>query len=129
VPVTHSFDYAVVRVVPCLERGEFINAGVILHCVVRGFLGSRVHLNEGRLLALWPDVDVELIRKHLEAFPKICAGDNDAGPIAKLSTSERFQWLASPRSTMIQVSPVHGGLCDSPETTLEELFHRFVATA
>jgi hypothetical protein len=126
VRAVHSYDYAIIRVVPCAERGEFTNAGVILHCTERGFLKSVVHVDERRLLALWPDLDLDLIRQHLDAFPKICAGDLDAGPIARLSHNERFHWLVAPRSTTIQVSPVHSGMSDSPEATLDELFRRLV---
>jgi transcriptional regulator len=126
VPELHSYDYAIVRVAPCAERGEFANAGVLLYCSQRAFLGSRVHLDEPRLRALWPELDTGVIRRHLEAFPKICAGDPDAGPIARMSRTERFQWLVGPRSTVIQVSPVHSGMCESPEATLDELFRRLV---
>jgi len=126
VRTVHSYDYAIIRVVPCAERGEFTNAGVILHCTERAFLKSVVHVDEQRLLALWPDLDLELIRQHLDAFPKICAGDLDAGPIARLSHNERFHWLVAPRSTTIQVSPVHSGMSDSPQATLDELFRRLV---
>ena len=122
----HSYDYAVLRVVPCAEREEFANAGVVLHCPERAFLECRIHLEEQRLAALWPGLDLALTRQHLEAFPRICAGDPNAGPIARLSRRERFQWLVAPRSTMIQVSPVHSGMCESAEATLEELFHRLV---
>jgi hypothetical protein len=124
--VPSSFDYAVVRVVPRVERGEFINAGVIVFCLEQRFLAARVQVDEARLKALWPEVDVELVRKHLEAIPKIAAGDASAGPIAKLSQRERFHWLVSPRSTMIQVSPAHSGLCGEPRQTLEELSQRFL---
>ena len=117
-PVPSSFDYAVVRVVPRVERGEFINAGVILFCLEHRFLEARVQVDEARLRALWPAIDIELVRKHLEAIPKICAGDPSAGPIARLSQRERFHWLVSPRSTIIQVSPVHSGLCEGPKLTL-----------
>lgn len=123
-----SFDYAVIRVVPRVDRGELINAGVILFCLQKDFLAARVHVDEQRLRALWPEVDVDLIRQHLEAIPRICAGDPDAGPIAKLSLRERFHWLVAPRSTMIQVSPVHSGLCDNPEKALDDLFRRMVAS-
>ncbi len=122
----HSYDYAVLRVVPRVEREEFANAGVILHCLERAFLESHVYVDERRLLTLWPDLDLALIRQHLEAFPKICAGDPDAGPIARLSRRERFQWLVAPRSTIIQVSPVHSGVCESPSATLDELFRHLV---
>ncbi len=119
-PVPSSFDYAVVRVVPRVERGEFINAGIIVFCLEHRFLEARVQVDETRLRALWPEVDIELVRKHLEAIPKICAGDASAGPIARLSQRERFHWLVSPRSTIIQVSPVHTGLCDFSRLTLEQ---------
>ena len=119
-----SFDYAVIRVVPRVEREEFVNAGVILFCLEQNFLAARVHVNAERLNALWPELDVELIRQHLEAFPKIAVGDLSAGPIAHLSQRERFHWLVSPRSTMIQVSPVHTGICGNPERSLDRLFER-----
>ena len=124
-----SFDYAVIRVVPRVDREEFVNAGVVLFCLQKDFLAARVAVDEARLRALWPELDVDLIRQHLEAIPRICAGDPDAGPIARLSLRERFHWLVSPRSTMIQVSPVHTGLCEEPEQALEELFRRMVARA
>jgi len=131
VPVPSSFDYAVVRVVPRVERGEFINAGVILFCLEHRFLEARVQVDEARLKALWPEIDIELVRKHLEAIPKICAGDPSAGPIAQLSQRERFHWLVSPRSTIIQVSPVHTGLCETPKLTMgqtiEQLSRRLLA--
>jgi hypothetical protein len=121
-----SYDYAVLRVVPSVEREEFVNAGVVLQCTEDAFLDCRVHVDEARLRALWPVADLDLIRQHLEAFPKICAGDPNAGPIARLSRRERFQWLVSPRSTIIQISPVHSGVCESPETALDEIFRRLV---
>ena len=128
-PVPSSFDYAVVRVVPRVERGEFINAGVIVFCLEQKFLEARVVVDEARLKALWPEIDLELVRRHLEAIPKIAAGDASGGPIAKLSQRERFHWLVSPRSTIIQVSPVHTGLCDEePEGMMEELSQRLLAS-
>jgi hypothetical protein len=126
VPALHPYDYAVLRIVPCLEREEFVNAGVVLHCPECGFLGARVHMDDQRLSALWPGLDLELIRRHLDAFPKICTGDATAGPIARLSRRERFHWLVAPRSTSIQVSPVHTGMCEVPQTTLDDLFQRLV---
>src|SRR5450759_3123028 len=125
-PGHSSFEYAIIRVVPRVERGELVNAGVILFCLERDLLQARVEENEPRLLALWPEIDLELVRQHLEAIPKICAGSPDAGPIARLSLRERFHWLVAPRSTMIQVSPVHAGLCDTPERGLAELFCQIV---
>jgi hypothetical protein len=110
-----------------VERGEFINAGVIVFCLEHKFLEARVVVDEPRLKALWPQVDVELVRRHLEAIPKIAAGDADAGPIAKLALRERFHWLVSPRSTIIQVSPVHTGLCEQgPRDAMEALSQRLL---
>jgi hypothetical protein len=125
-PTNSSFDYAILRVVPRVERQELVNAGVILFCLERDFLEARVALDEARLRALWPAIDVDLVRQHLEAVPRICAGNPDAGPIARLSLRERFHWLVSPRSTMIQVSAVHSGLCDEPERALDDLFRQMV---
>lgn len=125
-PAPSSFDYAIIRVVPRVERGETVNAGVILFCLEKDFLKARVEVNEARLLALWPAIDLELVRQHLEAIPKVCAGSPEAGPIARLSLRERFHWLVAPRSTMIQVSPVHAGLCETPERALDELFGQTV---
>ncbi|MEA2690780.1 MAG: hypothetical protein QOJ16_167 [Acidobacteriota bacterium] len=125
-PGRSSFDYAVIRVVPRVEREEFVNSGVILFCLERDFLSAKVEVAERRLQALWPEIDLELVGQHLAAIPRICAGSPEAGPIARLSLRERFHWLVAPRSTMIQVSPVHAGLCDSPERALDELFDRTV---
>src|SRR3954454_19307390 len=125
-PAHSSFDYAVIRIVPRVERGELVNAGVILFCLEKDFLRARVEVNEPRLRALWPEIDLDLVRQHLEAIPRICAGSPDAGPIGRLSLRERFHWLVAPRSTMIQVSPVHAGLCAEPERALDELFGQAV---
>jgi hypothetical protein len=122
-----SYDYAVVRIVPLVDREEFINAGVILFCKGRRFLAACVKVDDERLRALAPGVDVDLVRRHLDAIPRICAGEEDAGPIARLSPSQRFHWLVAPRSTIIQVSPVHGGSCDDPASQLKDLFLRLVA--
>jgi hypothetical protein len=116
-----SFDYATIRVVPRVERQEFINAGVVVFCLEKKFLAARIHLDERRLTALWPGTDVELVREHLAAIVRICSGDESAGPIAKLSQRERFHWLIAPRSTIIQPSPVHSGLCESTEDLPERL--------
>lgn len=128
-PDRSSFDYAIVRVVPRVERQEFLNAGVILFCLERDFLKAKVAVDEPRLRALWPEIDIDLVRHHLEAIPKICAGLPEAGPIARLSLRERFHWLVAPRSTIIQVSPVHTGLCAAPEMAVDEIFQRMVAFA
>jgi hypothetical protein len=125
-PARASYDYAVVRVVPRVDREEFVNAGVILFCKSRHFLAACVDVDEVRLRVLAPAVDVDLVRRHLDAILRICAGEEAAGPIARLSQRERFHWLVSPRSTIIQVSPVHGGVCDDPSARLEALFLRLV---
>jgi hypothetical protein len=121
-----SFDYAVLRVVPRVEREEFLNAGVVLLCMRQDFLAARVHNPEQRLRSIWPELDMDLIRSHLEGIRKICRGDENAGPIARLSKRERFHWLVAPRSTMIQVSPVHSGLCLDAEEKLDQLFKQLV---
>jgi hypothetical protein len=117
-----SYDYALIRVVPRVERGECINVGVVLFCRTRTYLGARIALDEARLLALFPFANVEGIRGELRAIAKIAKGDPEAGPIAALSQAERFHWLVSPRSTIVQPSPVHSGLCDDPAAALEHLF-------
>ena len=121
-----SYDYAVVRVVPSVEREEFINAGAVVFCAQRDWLGAKVELDEARLRALAPAADVEDIRQHLAAIPRICAGGPAAGPIGALSRKERWHWLVAPRSTVIQLSPVHAGLCESPEAALERILDREV---
>jgi len=124
-----SFDYAVVRVVPRVEREEFQNAGVILYCAEADYLGARVELARERLLAFAPDADIPLIESHLSAIPLIAAGGPGSGPIGKLSRRERWHWLVAPRSTVIQVSPVHAGLCRDPAEALQHLLDRMVLLA
>ena len=121
-----SYDYAVIRVVPRVERQEFVNAGVILWCREQDFLAARIELDEARLRMLDASVDLEAVRRHLASISIICAGGADAGPIGKLPKRERFDWLVAPRSTILQISPVHSGLCESPAATFEELFQRLV---
>jgi hypothetical protein len=121
-----SYEYAIVRVVPHVEREEFINAGVILHCHARDYLAAAIELDAERLRALAPAVDEELVRWHLAAIPRVCAGGPEAGPIGKLSRRERFHWLIAPRSTMIQTSPGHAGLCDAPAAAIARLLERMV---
>lgn len=123
-----EFQYLVLRVVPHVERGECLNAGVVLFCRRAGFLGARVELDEGRLRALAADVDPAPIRRQLEAFAAVAAGAEDAGPVAALPQSGRFGWLAAPSSTVVQPSPVHTGLCDDPAERLEKLFGTLVRT-
>ncbi len=125
-PGPNSFDYAVVRVMPRVERGEFINVGVILICRAKRYLAARIELDEARLLALFPGFDAAELQPHLEVIPKICAGTPDSGPIGQLSQQERFHWLVAPRSTVIQVSPPHSGFCLDPNQTLEDLLNTLV---
>jgi Protein of unknown function (DUF3037) len=122
----NSYDYALIRLVPSVERGECLNVGVILFCRTLGFLGARVHLNATRALALSPDLDLAAIRQQLDTMMLICKGGPEAGDLGKMSQSERFQWLVSPRSTVIQISPVHEGVGDDPEAALEHLIKTMV---
>ena len=121
------FAYAVLRVVPRVERGEQLNAGVVLFCRRRRFLAARVDLDERRLAALAPDLDPRSVRAHLDALARIAAGDPAGGAVAALEPSERFGWLVAPSSTIIQPSPVHTGICDDPQTMLDRLFDELVA--
>ena len=115
------FDYAVIRVVPWVEREEFVNTGVILSCPGRRFLEARIELDTRRLAALAPGFDAAPFRNSFDAIARICAGGDGAGPIGRLTQRERFHWLVAPRSTVIQTSPVHSGLCADPEETLDHL--------
>jgi len=126
VPAPSSFEYAVLRVVPRVDREEFVNAGVLLYCRERDFLAARVELDGARLLALCPEVDLALVEEHLAAVPRICAGGEDAGPIGRLPLAERFRFLAAPRSTVIQAGPVHAGLCEDPGRALDHLLEKMV---
>lgn len=125
-PALSSYDYAVLRVVPNVERKEFINVGVILFCRTRRFLGARIELQPKRLAVLAPELDLEMVKAQLDLFPRICAGGPDAGPIGQLEQPDRFHWLVAPRSTAIQVSPVHCGLCADPQAALDEVFEKQV---
>ena len=120
------FEYAIVRVVPRVERGEAFNAGIVLMSRPHRFLGARTRLDEGVLVALAPDCDPEIVRAHLGAIEAVAAGEPDAGPIAALTAPERFHWLVSPSSTIIQPSDVHTGLTADPGATLEHLFRTLV---
>ncbi len=126
-PALNSFEYAIVRVVPRVEREEFINVGVILFCKAQRFLAARIKLDEQRLATLAPDCDLVKIRERLALIPRICAGGAAAGPIGDLPQAERFRWLTAPRSTVVQVSPVHSGLCDEARAALDEMFEEMVS--
>jgi hypothetical protein len=121
-----TYDYAIIRVVPKVEREEFVNVGVIVSCPAREFLEARIELNESRLIAIDPTLDVETIRAHLASIPAVCAGGEQAGPIGRLSQRERFHWLVAPRSTIIQTSPVHTGCCRDLTAMLERLLDTMV---
>jgi hypothetical protein len=122
----HAYDYAVIRIVPQVDREEFINVGVVLSCPGLKFLGSRVHVDPVRLTAFAPTLDAEAVQQHLASFQAICEGGADAGPIGELPARQRFHWLIAPRSTVIQTSPAHTGLCRDPEDTLEKLLRQYV---
>ena len=124
-----TYDYAIIRVVPKVEREEFINVGVLVSCPARKFLEARVEMDEQRLRALDLTLDVESIRAHLAAILAICAGGTQAGPIGQLTQRERFHWLVAPRSTIIQTSPVHTGRCKDPVDVLEHLLETMVRPA
>jgi len=129
VPEPSTYDYAIIRVVPKVEREEFINAGVIVSSPAHQFLDARIELDERRLLALDPTLDLDSIRTHLATIPAICAGGADSGPIGRLPQRERFHWLVAPRSTVIQTSPVHTGSCGEPAALLIHLLETMVRPA
>lgn len=122
----HLFEYAVIRVVPRVEREEFINVGVILYCSKQKFLETLYHINEEKLKTISPQTDIEEIQEYLQSFEKICRGGSKGGPIGQLPMAERFRWLTAVRSTVVQSSPVHPGLCLDAEETLNRLFSQFV---
>lgn len=122
------FAYAAIRVVPRVEREEFINTGVVLFARSRRFLGVRTHLDPQRLRALWPGIDVQGVGRQLQVLQLVAAGDPNGGAIARLPPFERFGWLTAPASTVVQPGPVHGGLTRDPEAALEELFAELVLT-
>jgi hypothetical protein len=122
----HAFDYAVVRIVPRVERGEFVNAGVILFCSSAAYLNARIELDHARLKAIAPAVDCAVVDAYLEAIPKICAGGGEAGSIGELPQRARFHWLVAPRSTIIQTSPVHSGVHHDLDAALANLFEKLV---
>lgn len=121
-----TYDYAIVRVVPKVERAEFMNVGVIVSCPGRDLLLARIEVDEQRLLSFDPTLDLESVRTHLAAIPTICAGGEEAGPIGRLSQRERFHWLVAPRSTIIQTSPTHTGSAADIEAVVERLLQTMV---
>jgi hypothetical protein len=123
----NAFQYAIWRVVPSVERGEALNVGVVVFCRRRSFLEARVLLDEDRLRALSPGLDVDAVRRHLDGMVRVAAGDPAGGAVAKLDQSERFGWLTAASSTIVQPSPIHTGLCDDPAAVLDRLFRRLVA--
>lgn len=123
-----AFDYAVVRVVPRVDRGEFVNAGVILFCSTKAYLKARTYLDRARLLALDATADCDLVETYLEAIHKVCAGGGEAGSIGALPQRARFHWLVAPRSTIIQMSPVHSGVDQDMDTALNKLFAKLVVS-
>ncbi|MEJ7733584.1 MAG: DUF3037 domain-containing protein [Polyangiaceae bacterium] len=126
-PARSAFDYALVRVVPRVEREEFVNVGVVVFCHAQDLLAARVELAEARLCALHPGVDLDLVRRYLDVIPRLCRGGDDAGPIGKMPIRERWHWLTAPSSTIIQTSAAHVGLSDAPEAELARLFTELVA--
>lgn len=122
-----AFQYAIWRVVPSVERGEALNVGVVVFCRRRRFLEARTRLDEERLRALFPALDVAAVRRHLDGLARVAAGDPEGGAVARLDQSERFGWLTAASSTIVQPSPIHTGLCDDPEAVLDRLFRRLVA--
>ena len=119
----NSYDYAIVRVVPRVEREEFVNVGVIVSCPAKDYLDARIELDEQRVRALDPSIDLDALRTHLASIPAVCAGD---GPIGQLPRRQRFDWLVAPRSTVIQTSKVHTGACTDPAALLERLLATMV---
>lgn len=125
-PENLLFEYAVIRIVPHVEREEFINVGVVLYCSAKKFLNTRVRLNESRVRSFCEALDIDEIRAYIDSFEKICAGGPDSGPIGKLPAAERFRWLTASRSTVLQTSAVHPGLCTDPTEMLDRLFEQMV---
>ena len=124
----HLFEYAVIRIVPMVEREEFLNAGVVLYCRDLRFLRVRWMIDQCRLEAFAPTLDIPAIEAYLRAFEQVCEGGRNGGPIGQLPLAERFRWLTATRSTVVQTSKVHPGFCiTSPEQTLEKLYHQLVA--
>jgi hypothetical protein len=126
VSAPYAYEYAVIRVVPRPDREEFVNVGVILFCDAREFLRAKIELDEPRLQALCEAIDLTIVREHLEAVGRIATGGAAAGPIGLFTPRERFRWLVAPRSTVLQTSSAHAGLCDDPDAAVERLLDQLV---
>ena len=122
----YLFEYAIIRIVPRVEREEFLNVGIVLYCKERKFLKTKFGINKERLNALCAEVDCKEVEEHLQSFEKISAGERAGGPIAVLDMASRFRWLTATRSTIIQTSKVHPGFCEDPNQTIEKLYMQFV---
>ena len=125
-PENHLFEYAVIRVVPRVEREEFLNIGIVLYCAKQKFLQARYVLDEARLLAFCNKIDIDELKQHLCSFERICKGDKDGGPIGTLDIASRFRWLTATRSTVVQASKVHPGFCEDAQETLNKIFEQLV---
>lgn len=125
-PGKHLFEYAVIRVVPRVEREEFVNVGIVLFCKQQRYLKTRFRMDKERLLSLFPSLDLADVKSYLDAFEKVASGDKDGGPIARLDLPSRFRWLTATRSTVVQSSKIHPGLCDDLDKAIEKLFHQLV---
>jgi Protein of unknown function (DUF3037) len=126
VPAEYTYDYAIIRVVPRVDRGEQMNVGIILSCVDSDFIDIRIALDESRLRALDPTVDLESVQAGLAMLKAVCAGGPEAGPVGEMPPRARFRWIVSPRSTVVQTSPVHTGRTDNPQAALQHLFETMV---
>jgi hypothetical protein len=126
VPDHSTYDYAVIRVVPRVEREEFVNVGVVVSCPAQDYLDAAIEIDPARIAILDPTLDIDTLRRHLASIPRICRGGIDAGPIGQLSRRERFRWMTAPRSTVIQFSPAHTGRCEHPQQLLERLMDQLV---
>ncbi|MEP7061172.1 MAG: DUF3037 domain-containing protein [Betaproteobacteria bacterium] len=125
-PAPSTYDYAVIRVVPRVEREEFVNVGVVVSCPALEFLDAAIEVDRTRIAILDPTLDIDMLERHLASIRRICKGGTDAGPIGQLSPRERFRWMVAPRSTVIQFSPAHTGRCEDPQPLLERLMTQLV---
>lgn len=125
-PEQHLFEYAVIRVVPRVEREEFLNAGIVLYCRDRQFLRAKFTIDEPKIRSLCKKIEIEELKEHLDAIERICEGKPGSGPIGRLDMASRFRWLTAKRSTIVQTSQVHPGFCTDPAATLDHLFEQLV---